>query len=151
MNTLENLLIHSDGGARGNPGPAAIGVVLYSVNGDDYLKIGELKEYIGETTNNVAEYTALLKGLEEAKKLGYSKVHCNLDSELVVKQLNGLYKIKEPTLQGLAQKVLVLRNSFKNVIFAHVPRAKNAEADKLVNEALDAREKEITPSAVEEK
>jgi ribonuclease HI len=134
---MTELLIHTDGGARGNPGPAGIGVVLYSVNGNDLVKIGEIKEYIGESTNNFAEYTALIKGLEEAHKLGYQVVHCKLDSELVVKQLNGQYKIKEPTLQELAQKVLKLRNQFKSVAFAHVPRAKNHEADKLVNEALD--------------
>lgn len=129
-----NLILHTDGGARGNPGPAAIGVVIAN---DKNEAIKTIKEYIGEGTNNQAEYKALLKGLSEASELGAESVTCFLDSELVVKQLNGLYKIKEPGLQVLAMEALKLKNKFKSVEFKHVRREQNAHADQLVNEALD--------------
>ena len=140
------LIIHSDGGARGNPGPAGIGVVLQSedtaaVAGSapsNQTIIAEIQKYIGETTNNVAEYSALLAGLNRAEELGYANIRCFLDSELVVKQLNGQYKIREPHLQQLAAEVLRLRNKFANVTFTHVRREKNSHADKLVNAAIDA-------------
>ncbi|MBX4187736.1 MAG: ribonuclease HI family protein [Candidatus Doudnabacteria bacterium] len=128
------LILHTDGGARGNPGPAGIGVVI----ADDKGKVIKLiKEYVGEGTNNQAEYKALLKGLKEASAMNAEEVICNMDSELVVKQLTGLYKIKEPGLQVLASEVLSLTGKFKQIKFHHVRREKNVEADKLVNEVLD--------------
>ena len=137
-NTLGRLIINTDGGARGNPGPAGIGAVFYFDDGTGNQKlIAEIKEYIGEQTNNFAEYTALIKALEKAAELGYERVLCVLDSELVVKQLNGLYKVREETLKPLATKVLSLTNKFKSVTFTHVKREKNKEADRLVNEAID--------------
>ncbi|MDP2695978.1 MAG: ribonuclease HI family protein [bacterium] len=129
------LIIYTDGGARGNPGPAAIGAVVGS------KKYGE---YIGEATNNVAEYKAAVLALRKAKLLlGKSRakateVEMNLDSELLVKQLNGQYKIMNEDLQPLFIEVWNLKQDFKKVDFNHIPREKNKEADRLVNEALDA-------------
>ena len=130
------MVIYTDGGARGNPGPAAIGVV---VGGKKY------GEYIGETTNNVAEYKAMIFALKKAKALlGKSKtketeVECNADSELLVKQLNGQYKIEHGALQPLWIEIWNLKLDFKKVTFKHVFREKNKEADRMVNEALDKR------------
>jgi ribonuclease HI len=131
------IVIHTDGGARGNPGPAGIGVVITDANGNNLKSIGE---YIGEGTNNQAEYKALLRGLSEAVAMKAEEVNCYLDSELVVKQLTGLYKIKEPGLQKLAAEALALTSRFKKVEFNHVRREHNADADKLVNQALDEQE-----------
>ena len=127
------LQIFTDGGARGNPGPAGIGVVIWS--GHDLA--GRHRKYIGEATNNQAEYQAIIHGLEQAKKLGADEVECFLDSELVVKQLNREYKVKNKDLAPLFVKVWNLSLGFKKITFAHIPREKNKEADKLVNEAID--------------
>ncbi|MDR3643185.1 MAG: ribonuclease HI family protein [Candidatus Doudnabacteria bacterium] len=132
-----NLIINTDGGARGNPGPAGIGVVIR--NAENQI-IAEHKQYIGEATNNVAEYKALILALSEA--LAHSPtplaLEIRMDSELIVRQMQGRYKIKEPTLKLLAAEVLKLIKNFKHVAFSHVPREQNKEADKLVNEAIDA-------------
>lgn len=125
-------IIHSDGGSRGNPGPAAIGVVV-EIEGKKTL-IGEV---IGETTNNVAEYRAIIRGLEEAKKQGASEAECFLDSELVVRQLRGEYRIKDKKMVTLAGEVNELRKEFIFVSFKEIPRERNREADALVNKALD--------------
>lgn len=136
------LIMHTDGGARGNPGPAGIGVVFYIMNGNGKReRIAGFKKYIGETTNNFAEYSALITGLERASEMGYPDVEVYMDSELVVKQMRGEYKVKEESLKPLASKVLALTNKFKSVSFSHVPREKNADADKLVNEAIDEEQK----------
>ena len=133
-------IIYTDGGARGNPGPAAIGVVI------DGPKIGKklYQEYIGETTNNEAEYRALIFALKKLKSLAGSAelagavIECYADSELMVKQLNGGYKIKEPGIQGFFIEIWNLKIDLGATIsFHHVDRAKNAEADVLVNQALD--------------
>ncbi|MBP9686967.1 MAG: ribonuclease HI family protein [Candidatus Doudnabacteria bacterium] len=129
------LIVNTDGGARGNPGPAGIGVVIRN---DAEEIIFEHGSYIGEQTNNVAEYSALIKALEAAHDLGGTDVLVRMDSELIVKQMQGLYKIKEPTLQGLAARVVKLKNSFHSVVFAHVRREFNKDADRMVNQALDA-------------
>jgi ribonuclease HI len=132
----QKLVIYTDGGARGNPGPAAIGAMVGTK---------KYSEYIGETTNNVAEYRALIFALKKAKALlGKAKakqtvVEANLDSELVVRQLNGVYKIENEKIQPLFIEVWNLRLDFKNVSFVHVPREKNRVADLLVNEALDRK------------
>lgn len=130
---MSKLIIHSDGGARGNPGPAAIGVVIEQ-NG---AIIATISEKIGKTTNNQAEYRAVLAGLEKAKELKAIEVECILDSELVVKQLQGEYKVKNKELAPLFVKVYNLSLQFRKVVFRHVLRAENKMADKLVNEALD--------------
>jgi ribonuclease HI len=128
------LVLYTDGGARGNPGPAGIGVVIENDAGKELKLTGE---YIGEGTNNQAEYKALLKGLIQAAEMGADEITCYLDSELVVKQLSGLYRIKEAGLQALAAEILKLTSKFRSIQYKHVPRERNARADKLVNQALD--------------
>jgi ribonuclease HI len=131
--TYNKLQIFTDGGARGNPGPAGIGVVIWSGN----ELVGRHKKYIGEATNNQAEYKAVILALEEAKKIGAEELEFFLDSELVVKQLNREYKVKDKDLAPLFVQVWNLSLGFKKTTFQHVPREKNKEADKLVNEAID--------------
>ena len=130
----KELVIFSDGGARGNPGPAGIGVVIYDGSNKILKEIGR---YIGSTTNNQAEYKALITGLEEAIDLKGHDLVCYLDSELVVKQMQGLYKVREEGLKELATQALKLTAKFVSVKFVHIPREKNKLADKLVNMALD--------------
>lgn len=128
------VIINTDGGARGNPGPAGIGLVIKNEAGELLYSHGA---YIGDTTNNVAEYSALIKALEESVNLGATDVKIQMDSELIVKQMQGIYKIKQPGLQELAAKVLVLLKKFNSYSFVHVRREFNKEADALVNKALD--------------
>ncbi len=132
---MKKLTINTDGGARGNPGPAGIGVVIKDEAGEIVYRYGG---YIGEATNNVAEYKALIKSLEEAFNLGATDVKIQMDSELIVKQMQGVYKIKEPTLQELAAQVIKLLKQFSSYSFAHVRREYNQEADAMVNKAIDA-------------
>lgn len=127
------LQIFTDGGARGNPGPAGIGVVIW--NGNEL--VDRHKKYIGEATNNQAEYKAVILALEEASKLAVEELEFFLDSELVVKQINREYKVKDKDLAALFVQVWNLNMGFKKATFTHVPREKNKEADKLVNEAID--------------
>ncbi|OGF30670.1 hypothetical protein A2300_02115 [Candidatus Falkowbacteria bacterium RIFOXYB2_FULL_35_7] len=128
------LKIYSDGGARGNPGPAGIGVAIY----DEKNKlIDQVSKYIGETTNNQAEYQAIICGLETCNKLGATEVTCFLDSELVVRQINGDYKVKDPGLAKQFMKVWNLRHKFSKSEFKHIVREKNKVADKLANDAMD--------------
>lgn len=127
--------LYTDGGARGNPGPAAIGIVAL----DECGKIYKQKEKIGKTTNNVAEYTALIKGLNLLLKANVKEVNCFSDSELMVKQLNGEYKIKSSNLIPLFEEVERLSSRFDEIKFFHVPRTNKyiRIADALVNQALD--------------
>ncbi|PIR96353.1 MAG: ribonuclease H [Candidatus Doudnabacteria bacterium CG10_big_fil_rev_8_21_14_0_10_42_18] len=130
-----NYTIFTDGGSRGNPGPAGVGVVVYD---SENKIVGKYNGYIGRATNNVAEYKALVLALEKAALLPTpEKLTVNMDSELIVRQMNGQYKIKEPALKDLALKVFSLTKKFQSVIFNHVPREKNKLADKLVNIAID--------------
>ncbi|HKG02822.1 MAG TPA: ribonuclease HI family protein [Conexibacter sp.] len=130
------LVVHVDGGARGNPGPAAIGVVVSDPDGGVVEQLGEP---IGETTNNVAEYRALLLGLERARALGAEEVEIVGDSELVAKQVNGQYRVKHAGLKPLHAQALHALGRFDRWRVRTVPRAQNAAADALVNAALDAR------------
>jgi len=125
--------LFTDGGARGNPGPAAIGGILYQ----DKQEISSFSEYIGETTNNQAEYKALIKGLETALAKDVFELSCFLDSELVVKQLIKEYKVKDKELAKIFVQAWNLTLKFKKITFSHVRRELNKEADKLVNQALD--------------
>jgi len=125
-------IIHTDGGARGNPGPSGIGAVV-NINGTEHL----YKEYIGTATNNQAEYKAVILGLEKALALGVTDVDFYLDSELVQRQLIGQYKVKNQDLAPLFVKVWNLKQQFKQVKFHHVLREQNKKADLLVNEAID--------------
>ena len=127
-------VLHADGGARGNPGPAGIGVVLSSPSGE---VIAEIAQGIGHATNNVAEYRALIAGLELALANGVTDIEIFLDSELVVSQLKGEWKIKKDTLRTLAVQARRLMNRFENSSIKHVPREDNADADKLANQGMD--------------
>jgi ribonuclease HI len=132
--TGDRVIVHVDGGARGNPGPAAIGVV---VSGIDGTVLDEVGERIGVASNNVAEYRALLRGLERAKALGAREVELVNDSELVARQVTGVYKVKHPAMKPLHEQALAALRGFDRWSIRSVPRARNARADALVNEALD--------------
>lgn len=138
----KKIIIYTDGGARGNPGPAAIGVVV----GEPSINLGQVKEYgerIEDTTNNVAEYKAMIFGLKKAKHIlggdtaAKSEIELRSDSELIVSQMNRKYKIKDGDLKLLFVELWNLALDFGSVTFVHVPREKNKEADALVNRALD--------------
>jgi len=129
------LVVHVDGGARGNPGPAAIGVVVSEPDG---TVIDELGEQIGVATNNVAEYKALIRGLERARALGADEIEIVNDSELVARQLTGAYKVKHPAMKPLYLDAIEALRGFGAWRIRSVPRAQNARADELVNAALDA-------------
>ena len=139
-------ILYTDGGSRGNPGPAGIGVVIVNEKGDVLKKYGEV---IGETTNNEAEYTALIFGLKKLKQIfgkgemKKAQLEVKMDSELIVKQINHEYKIEEPNLQKLFLQVWNLMLDFGSIKFVSIPREQNKEADKMVNEALDKRQGEL--------
>ncbi len=128
------LTIYTDGGARGNPGPAAAGVIIKDATGK---KLAGYGEYLGKQTNNYAEYSALISGLKKAMALGATEVECVLDSELVTKQMNRQYKVKEPTLQKLFIQTYNLASAFKKATYRHIRREGNKEADWWVNRTLD--------------
>lgn len=130
------LYINSDGGARGNPGPAAAGIVIKNEKGKTMAEFGE---YLGEQTNNFAEYSALIAGLKKAKTLGATEVECVLDSELVTKQMRGEYRVREPNLQKLFVQAYNAASTFKKAVYRHTLRHNNTEADRIVNKILDAR------------
>ena len=138
--SAEKLIVYTDGGARGNPGPAALGVVIQDAKGQTIKKYGEA---LGVKTNNEAEYAAVVSALKKIKALyGGAKtekmaIEMRMDSEFVMKQLNGEYKIEEERLFPLFIKVWNLKMDFGKISFSHVPREKNREADRMVNEALD--------------
>jgi len=128
------VIINADGASRGNPGPAAIGATIKDENGS---VIARISRRIGTTTNNQAEYRAIITALEKAISLGAKCVILKSDSELVVKQINGHYKIKNSALRPLYQQVVKLTGSLESITASHIPRAQNAEADALANMALD--------------
>lgn len=127
--------LHTDGGARGNPGPAGIGVVLADEHGE---VIAEIAQGIGATTNNVAEYRALVAGLELALERGIAELDVYLDSKLVVSQVLGEWKIKDERLRALAAKAQILMGRFDAITIQHVRREQNADADALANQGMDA-------------
>ncbi len=131
---MKKYIIYTDGGARGNPGPAGIGAVIYD---EEKNIIAEISEYIGITTNNQAEYKALIAALKKAKELKAEELDCYLDSELVVKQLKREYKVKNQDLAPLFLEIHNLSLSFKNINYTHVRRELNKDADKLANIAMD--------------
>jgi ribonuclease HI len=128
------LVVNVDGGARGNPGPAAIGIVVSNADGK---VVDELAEPIGHATNNVAEYRALLRGIEWARGLGADELEIVGDSELVARQLTGAYKVKNPSMKPLYEEAVAALRAFDRWSIRTVPRAENARADELVNHALD--------------
>jgi len=137
---MKKITVFTDGGARGNPGPAGIGVQILD---EHNTVLTEVSEYIGEATNNVAEYTAVKRALEHMKEFFDDtkalQVTFKLDSQLVQKQILGEYKVKDATLKIYCDEVKVLNNEFASTDFIHVPRAENKEADRLANEAMDAQ------------
>ena len=139
---MEKFIVYTDGGARGNTGPSAIGIVIKNAKGE---ALKEYAEYLGETTNNEAEYNAAIFALKKIKSLwGKEKakkteVQLFCDSELLVKQLNGRYKVENTKIQQFFLQLWNLKVDFKKVSFTVIPREKNKEADRLVNEALDAK------------
>jgi len=126
--------LHTDGGARGNPGPAGIGVVLESPDGEVIEEIGR---GIGWATNNVAEYEGLIEGLQAARRHGAASLKVFMDSTLVVQQMQGNYKVKHPGLRPLHAKARKLAQEFDEITFQAVPRAQNQRADRLSNEGMD--------------
>ncbi len=133
---MENnkFIIFCDGGSRGNPGPAGLGAVIY----DDKKNIlAELYEYLGETTNNQAEYRAVLAAIKKAKELNGQELDFYLDSELIVKQMSGEYRVKNKDLLPIFMEIRKYSLEFKSVHFSHVPREQNTEADALANRAMD--------------
>lgn len=130
------LVVHVDGGARGNPGPAAIAAVVSEPDGS---VVDEAKEAIGVATNNVAEYRALILGVERARSLGATELEVVNDSELVQKQINGEYRVKHPDMKPLHAEALSALNGLDKWVVRSVPRHQNGDADRLVNLALDER------------
>ena len=130
----KKLFLYTDGGSRGNPGPSGIGVIVLDAK---RKKIKEASKYIGETTNNVAEYSALVCGLEEARALGADEIVVYMDSELLAKQLNGEYRVKDENIKVLFEKALGILKNFESFEIKHIAREKNKEADKLANKAIN--------------
>ncbi len=142
MNESQRIIIYTDGASRGNPGKSAAGVMMWDSNGDP---VGRVSLYLGELTNNQAEYKAILAGLLAAYVQGCDEVECRLDSELVVRQLNGEYKIKDAGLKSLAAQVQKAAARLRKVTFTHVRRGANDQADGLANEILDLRDDDDFP------
>jgi len=132
----ETLTIQFDGGSRGNPGPAACGVVITTSDG---ITLAALGKYLGRATNNVAEYTGLITGLQEARKLGAKKIIVRGDSELVIKQMRGEYRVKNPDMKTLHDRAQTLAREFSSVQFTHNLRQHNEVADRLANKAMDRK------------
>ena len=133
--SIDQVVVEADGGSRGNPGPAGYGaVVLDPVSGE---VLAERAESLGETTNNVAEYSGLIAGLTAARELGARRVAVRMDSKLVVEQMKGVWQVKHPGLRDLARAAVALRQAFDEVTFEWIPRAQNTHADRLANEAMD--------------
>ena len=128
------MVVNVDGGSRGNPGPAAVGVVVRDGDGEILEEVGRR---IGDATNNVAEYRALLLGIERARELGGTELELVGDSELIVRQVKGEYKVKDATMRELHAEVRKALSGFEGWSIRHVRREQNSEADRLVNEALD--------------
>jgi ribonuclease HI len=133
-------ILNTDGGARGNPGPGAAGIVLRDVGGNILREQGY---FLGHCTNNEAEYQALILGLEEAVKSKVKQLACYLDSQLIVKQLNGEYMVKDMVMKELYSKVKVLEKSFEKIKYYHVSREKNKLADKIVNDVLNEQKASV--------
>ncbi|HVO76420.1 MAG TPA: ribonuclease HI family protein, partial [Candidatus Bathyarchaeia archaeon] len=131
---VEHAILHVDGASRGNPGPAAVGVIIHLPSGEELYSVGKK---IGEATNNVAEYRAVIEGLKVARGLGVRAVTVRLDSELVVKQLTGAYRIRNAELAELAKEVAAESRHFSRCSLEHVMREENSQADRLANEALN--------------
>ena len=138
MSERDELVVYTDGGARGNPGPAAIGAVVFDPSSDPPAVVATVSERIGVTTNNVAEYRAVIEGLKAALAVGARRVVLRADSQLVIRQLEGRYRVKQAHLRLLFEEARALLDEFPEVELTHVRREENTDADALVNAALDA-------------
>ncbi|MCX8052517.1 MAG: ribonuclease HI family protein [Armatimonadetes bacterium] len=146
---MNELAIYTDGASKGNPGPAAIGVVIADQSGTVIREVGE---YVGEATNNAAEYLALIRGLWEALDLGCDSIRINVDSELMARQISGVYKVKSSNLKPLHEKAITLLSRFRRVLISHVPRELNERADELANQAIkDQRRAKTTQQSTQKK
>jgi ribonuclease HI len=134
QSTESRLVAYVDGGARGNPGPAGYGVLLEDPAG---RKVAELSRFLGRQTNNYAEYSGLIAALEYALEHGYAELRVISDSELMVRQMKGIYKVRNPNLLPLYEKARALSRRLKSFEIGHVLRGKNRDADRLANEAMD--------------
>lgn len=132
------IVVHIDGGSRGNPGPAAYGVTVEDASG---APIAEFSKFLGRATNNVAEYHGLLAALEFSLQHSHHRVRILTDSELMARQIQGRYKVKSPDLKPLFERARQMIQRLENFSIQHVPREQNAEADRLANQALDAAER----------
>ena len=131
---LERAILHTDGASRGNPGPSAVAAVIYLPTGEELASVAKK---IGRATNNVAEYRAVIEGMKLAREIGVRELTVRMDSELVVKQLTGAYRIRSKDLEPLAREVAAEARHFAKCSFEHVKREENREADRLANEALN--------------
>jgi ribonuclease HI len=138
MTERETIVVYADGGARGNPGPAAIGAVVLDPGTDPPTRLATVSERIGVATNNVAEYRAVIAGLEAARAFPARTLQLRADSMLVIRQLEGKWKVKQEHLRRLHAQARELLTGYDDVDLAHVPREENTDADLLVNAALDA-------------
>ena len=129
------LLIHTDGAARGNPGPAGAGAILRDADTGEVM--AEVAQGLGRATNNVAEWTAVRLALQEARRLGADRVDLRMDSQLVARQITGIYRVKHPDLQPIHAAVMALLRTFDGYTVGHVPRELNKDADRLSNVAID--------------
>ena len=139
---MTHFTIHADGGSRGNPGPAGSGAMIRDHLGNS---VASVSQFLGTRTNNYAEYEAVILAFETlaklvGKKVGATDVEVKMDSELVVKQMKGIYKVKHPTMKAQYARLTHAAGAFKEVSFTHVPRAENSDADALANEAMDRGE-----------
>jgi len=132
----QRIIVNFDGGSRGNPGAAGTGVVLAAEDGTPLITVGR---YIGRATNNVAEYAALIDALRQAKALGARKLTVRGDSELIIKQMRGQYRVKNPALRELHEQAATLADEFEDVRFEHSPRHRNSLADRLANLAMSRK------------
>ncbi|MFZ2167691.1 MAG: ribonuclease HI family protein [Minisyncoccia bacterium] len=136
---MSHFTIHADGGSRGNPGPAGAGAMIRDHLGNS---VASVSQFLGTKTNNFAEYEAVILAFETLaklveKKVSATDVEVKMDSELVVKQMKGIYKVKHPTMKAQYARLMHAAGAFKDVSFSHVPRAQNSDADALANEAMD--------------
>ncbi len=137
---MSRATLFADGGSRGNPGPAASGAVLFAEDGSVLAEVGL---YLGVATNNVAEWRALLAGLERARELGIENIAVRMDSELVIRQVTGVYRVKHAALIPLAAQAKAMLRGFKTVDIRHVPRKENGASDAVVNAVLDAEARRL--------
>jgi len=131
---MKTAYLYCDGGARGNPGPAGAAAVFFDIH---HHPLGEIKEFLGRTTNNVAEYQGILLGLKLARSHGIQVLKVRLDSELIVEQIKGHYRVRHPGLRPLWEEVRMLLKTFSQWEVVHIPRSENSAADRLVNLAID--------------